>query len=51
MQEDAANSAFQRVRTGHTTTARKPLQELDAKQVYNITQGHFNLKLIRSIQD
>jgi hypothetical protein len=38
-QEDAANSAFQRVRTGHTRTARKPLGELDAKQVYNITQG------------
>jgi hypothetical protein len=27
-QEDAANSAFQRVRTGRTTTARKPLGEL-----------------------
>jgi hypothetical protein len=36
-QEDAANSAFQRVTTGHTTTACKPLGELDAKQVYNIT--------------
>jgi hypothetical protein len=49
--EDAANSAFQRVRTGHTTTARKPLGELDAKQVYISPKANFILKLIRSIQD
>jgi hypothetical protein len=41
-QEDGANSAFQRVRIGHTTTARKPLGELDAKQIYNITQGQLH---------
>lgn len=39
-QVDAANSAFERVRTDYTTTTRKPLGELDAKQVFNTTQGY-----------
>ncbi|KAF2808966.1 uncharacterized protein BDZ99DRAFT_533224 [Mytilinidion resinicola] len=38
-QVDAANQAFERVRKDHTTTQRKPLGTLDAKQVHNILQG------------
>lgn len=43
-QEEAANAAFKRVRKGRTTTTRKPLGELDSKQVYNITQGSIHSK-------
>jgi hypothetical protein len=41
-QEEAANFAFERVRNNHTTTTRKPLGELSAKQVHNITQGQLH---------
>lgn len=41
-QVEAGNFAYERVRTDHTTTQRKPLGELNAKQIHNITQGRLH---------
>jgi hypothetical protein len=50
-QENAANSAFQRVRTGHTTTARNLSESLMLNKSIISPSVNFILKLISSIQD
>jgi hypothetical protein len=50
-QEDAANSAFQRVRTGHTTQPANLSESLMLNKSIIPPKANVILRLIRSIQD